>query len=91
MEKHAKELFPEDVPIRRARGPLSEETKEAIRARYLELKDITAVAHEFDIPPFRVGQICAWERSVIEEPEPNTTETPVPEPLVDDDPSQPPF
>jgi hypothetical protein len=91
MEKQAKELFPDRVPSYRVRRALSEETKEAIRARFLVLKDCTAVAHEFDIEPFRVGQLCVWEKAMIGDAEPEIAETLEVEPVVEDDPSEPPF
>jgi transposase-like protein len=44
---------------------LSEEKKQAIRQRVLEGTDIRAVATEFGIPPFRVGQLCSEEKATV--------------------------
>jgi hypothetical protein len=63
LEKIAKELFPHRVPSDRVTERLSEETKQAIRNRVLDGMDIRAVASEFRIPPFRVGQLCREEKA----------------------------
>lgn len=63
LEKIAKRLFPHRVPSRRADVILSEEKKQTIRQRVLDGADISAVASEFGIRPFRVGQLCRVEKA----------------------------
>jgi hypothetical protein len=65
MENIAKKLFPERVPSSRKRVPLTEERKQAIRDRFLEVKDFDSVAAEFGIEAFRVGQLCKNEKARI--------------------------
>jgi hypothetical protein len=42
---------------------LTEKEKRAIRARFKETGDFHAVAGEFQIEPFRVGQLCREEKA----------------------------
>ena len=65
LEKVAAQLFPNRVPPHRKRVPLTEEIKERIRQRFMEIQDFAAVAHEFEIEPFRVGQLCRSEKAEI--------------------------
>jgi hypothetical protein len=65
LENIAKELFPHRVPRSRASIVLTEEKTQAIRQRVLEGTDIRAVASEFGIPPFRVGQLCREEKAAF--------------------------
>ena len=65
LEKIAKNLFPERVPQHRNHAPLTEEQKAAIRARFKEIRDFQAVASEFGIEAFRVGQLCRAEKAEL--------------------------
>lgn len=65
LEKIAKKLFPGRVPQHRKRGPLTEETKCAIRSRFKATGDFDAVAREFGIQAFRVGQLCRAEKAEL--------------------------
>jgi hypothetical protein len=62
LEKIAKRLCPEDVPVGRATIPIYEWDAEAIRGRFAELSQnmdaFTIIAKEFGVEPFRIGQIC---------------------------------
>jgi hypothetical protein len=62
LEKIAKRLFSDDVPVGRVTVALTEEKVGAIRARFGELVDdldaFSKIAQEFGIDPFRVGQLC---------------------------------
>ena len=78
LEEIAVELFPGRVPAGRQRRPLSEAKKEAIRQRYIEVQDIRAVAHEFGLPTFRVGQICRVEKELLQEDSGSGTEPEAP-------------
>ncbi|MFI5117193.1 MAG: hypothetical protein ACHP8B_10915 [Terriglobales bacterium] len=89
LEEIAIQLFPDRVPSYRQRIPASEEQKEAIRKRFLEVEgDIPTVASEFGLKPYRVGQICRAEKALLAPgPEP-TAESPEPSSDIEE---QPPF
>lgn len=65
LEKIAKQLFPHRVPPSRVIVVLSDERMQAMRTRVLEGADISAVAKEFGIAPFRVGQLCREEKARV--------------------------
>jgi len=65
LEKIAKKLFPGRVPQHRNHAPLTEETKHAIRSRFKATGDFHAVAGEFGIEAFRVGQLCRAEKAEL--------------------------
>jgi hypothetical protein len=65
LEKVAKRLFPHRVPPSRVIAVLSEEKKQEIRQRVLDGMDISAVASEFGILSFRVGQLCREEKATV--------------------------
>jgi hypothetical protein len=68
MEKVAKELYPDRVPIgRRNKPPLPEGAIQAIRAEYLQAdysdkEVVQKIAEKHGIEPFRVGQLCRNEK-----------------------------
>ncbi len=63
LERNAKRLLPGLVPGYRKRAPLTEEEKHVIRARFKATGDFHAVASEFGIGAFRVGQLCRAEKA----------------------------
>jgi hypothetical protein len=63
LEKIAKRLFPLRVPASRKPVVLSEEKIQAMRKRVSDGVDISAVASEFVVPLFRVGQLCRKEKA----------------------------
>ena len=65
LEKIAKKLFPARVPHHRNHAPLTEEAKHAIRSRFKATGDFHAVAGEFGIEAFRVGQLCRTEKAEL--------------------------
>lgn len=85
LEKIAIRLFPHRSPRHRRPVRLSEETKQAIRTRFLEVQDFAAVAAEFGIEPFRVGQLCRAQKAAIvaEREQPLNSQTPARDNLED--------
>jgi hypothetical protein len=64
MERIAKELFPDAVPIGRKMRQLTDREKREIRAKYLSGTDAKVLAEEYEIAPFVVGILCREERAI---------------------------
>jgi hypothetical protein len=81
MEKIAARLYPERLPQDNIRKPMLEKQKHKIVCRYLEVArghspdypfdvhrdTIRVLAGEFDIPSFRIGQLCRAARATVTE------------------------
>ena len=65
METIARTRFPDHVPNHRKAVSLTDEKKQEIRDRFLVVQDFQKVAEEFGIEPFRVGQLCRYEKAKI--------------------------
>lgn len=65
MEKVAKELYPDRMPLGRADNPPTEETIQSIRAEYLQTGDAKKIAAKYfgsEDESWRVGQLCRKEK-----------------------------